>query len=145
MPLLDARPDLPVAFVQVVETALRATPRERYASAGEMERALAASLGRPVDPEPSQPRPWWRQRPLLWAAAASMALAVVGAIALWNLLLGPLEVEASLFRRSDGREERLSALARFTAEPGDVLRIETPGGGGYGAPDASDAPDETGG
>ena len=124
VPLLDARPDLPVAFVQVVETALRATPRERYASAGELERALAASLGRPVEPEPSPPRPWWRQRPLLWAAA-SMTLAVVGAIALWNLLLGPLEVEASLFRMSDGREERLLPGSRVAL--GDRLFLEIEG------------------
>jgi serine/threonine protein kinase len=53
IPLLDARPDLPTAFVQVVERALEAAPRDRYASAGEMERALAASLGRSVEPEPS--------------------------------------------------------------------------------------------
>jgi serine/threonine protein kinase len=125
VPLLDARPDLPVAFVQVVETALQATPRERYASAGEMERALAASLGRPVEPEPSPPRPWWRQRPLLWAAAASIALAVVGAITLWNLLLGPLEVEASLFRMSDGREERLLPGSRVAL--GDMLFLEIEG------------------
>jgi N-methylhydantoinase B/oxoprolinase/acetone carboxylase alpha subunit len=25
--------------------------------------------------------------------------------------------------------------ARFEVEPGDVLRIESPGGGGYGKPD----------
>jgi len=125
VPLLDARPDLPVAFVQVIETALRATPRERYASAGEKERALAASLGRSVEPEPSPPRPWWRQRPLLWTAAASMALAVVGAVALWNLLLGPLEVEASLYRLSDSGEELLLPGSRVAL--GDLLYLQIEG------------------
>jgi len=44
-PLRDARPDLPEAFVQVVTRALSRDPRGRYASAGEMEQALLASIG----------------------------------------------------------------------------------------------------
>lgn len=36
--------------------------------------------------------------------------------------------------RADGRIERLSGLFRITVEPGDVLVIATPGGGGYGPP-----------
>jgi 5-oxoprolinase (ATP-hydrolysing) len=32
----------------------------------------------------------------------------------------------------DGVETRMPARAAFTAGPGDVLRVETPGGGGYG-------------
>ena len=125
VPLLDARPDLPVAFVQVVETALGPTPRERYASAGEMERALSASLGRPVEVEPSPPRPWWRQRPLLLTVTASVTVSVVGAIALWGLLLAPLEVDASLYRLRDDREERLLAGSRVAL--GDSLFLEIEG------------------
>ena len=34
--------------------------------------------------------------------------------------------------RADGTVETLSALAQFSAAPGDVLMIESPGGGGYG-------------
>ena len=34
--------------------------------------------------------------------------------------------------RSDGRSEQLPAKARLQLAPGDRLRIETPGGGGYG-------------
>ncbi len=34
--------------------------------------------------------------------------------------------------RADGREETLPAKTRLTLQPGDRLRIETPGGGGYG-------------
>jgi 5-oxoprolinase (ATP-hydrolysing) len=34
--------------------------------------------------------------------------------------------------RADGTTEALPGLAQFTAGPGDVLSIETPGGGGYG-------------
>jgi 5-oxoprolinase (ATP-hydrolysing) len=35
--------------------------------------------------------------------------------------------------RADGSVEPLDATARIDMEPGDVLVIETPGGGGYGA------------
>ncbi len=35
---------------------------------------------------------------------------------------------------ADGREETLPAKTRLTLQPGDCLRIETPGGGGYGQP-----------
>jgi 5-oxoprolinase (ATP-hydrolysing) len=36
-------------------------------------------------------------------------------------------------RRVSGKIETLGATARFDVEPGDVLTIETPGGGGYGS------------
>jgi 5-oxoprolinase (ATP-hydrolysing) len=36
--------------------------------------------------------------------------------------------------RADGSEEQLGSSASVVAQPGDVLRIETPGGGGYGKP-----------
>src|SRR5439155_915127 len=34
----------------------------------------------------------------------------------------------------DGRARRIAAKTTFAAEPGDRLRIETPGGGGFGRP-----------
>jgi serine/threonine-protein kinase len=43
--LRDARPDLPESFVQIVERALSVKPEDRYASAGAMEAALAATNG----------------------------------------------------------------------------------------------------
>ena len=39
----------------------------------------------------------------------------------------------SLTRRN-GQTEVLSGRAHFSVEPGDVLTIETPGGGGWGTP-----------
>ncbi len=39
----------------------------------------------------------------------------------------------NLLRRADGREEPLGGRARVTLGPGDVVVVETPGGGGYGA------------
>jgi len=35
---------------------------------------------------------------------------------------------------SKGRRKKLGGKANLTLEPGDILRIETPGGGGYGKP-----------
>jgi 5-oxoprolinase (ATP-hydrolysing) len=40
-------------------------------------------------------------------------------------------------RRASGAIERLGGCAEVEMQPGDVLLIETPGGGGYGAPEAS--------
>jgi N-methylhydantoinase B/oxoprolinase/acetone carboxylase alpha subunit len=36
--------------------------------------------------------------------------------------------------RADGREEEVAGHATLTLAAGDRLRIETPGGGGYGEP-----------
>jgi hypothetical protein len=44
--LRDERPDLPEAFVRTVERALAFEPAARFATAGEMEAALTAALGR---------------------------------------------------------------------------------------------------
>ena len=44
VPLLDRRPDLPRAFIRVVEKALSLDPAQRFQSAGEMERGLAEFL-----------------------------------------------------------------------------------------------------
>ena len=65
IPLRDSRPDLPHAFVRVVERALSERPQDRYQSAGELEAALSATLV-------AVPTPWWRRI----AAAATLVLAV---------------------------------------------------------------------
>src|SRR4029079_9168541 len=44
--LRDIRPDLPAMFVEAVERALAADPRERFQSIGEFEAALPRFLGR---------------------------------------------------------------------------------------------------
>ena len=53
IPLRDRRPDLPAAFIQTVERAMAPHPEDRYLSAGEMERALVASLSRESRSEPA--------------------------------------------------------------------------------------------
>lgn len=40
----------------------------------------------------------------------------------------------NILRPTDGNERDLGAVAQVDVQAGDILRIETPGGGGYGAP-----------
>ncbi|MBX3412302.1 MAG: hydantoinase B/oxoprolinase family protein [Pirellulales bacterium] len=46
----------------------------------------------------------------------------------------PGKLGTNSLARGDGRVETLPGAAQFVAEPGDVLTIETPGGGGFGTP-----------
>lgn len=66
--LRDMKPDLPDAFVQVVERALHPEPERRYATAGEMEQALLET----VHPERKR-----SSASLAWAAAAVLVGAVI--------------------------------------------------------------------
>jgi N-methylhydantoinase B/oxoprolinase/acetone carboxylase alpha subunit len=45
--------------------------------------------------------------------------------------------------RADGSVEPVAAKARFELKAGDRLRIESPGGGGFGSPNAGDVPVES--
>ena len=40
----------------------------------------------------------------------------------------------NLLLKADGADEALPNRAQFLAQPGDILMIETPGGGGWGRP-----------
>ncbi len=91
IPLTDARPDLPVRFVEAVHRALRPDPRERFRSAGEMEEELLACLGRD-DPRTGEktvpiaepPKKRWRPstgaRAILGAALLVAAILVTGLV-----------------------------------------------------------------
>lgn len=68
--LRDVRPDLPDAFIQVVDRATAARPGERYASAGAFEAAIDRALRGVSDPV-APPFPWWRV-----AAAAALVIAL---------------------------------------------------------------------
>ncbi len=122
--LRDARPDLPTAFVQAVETALDVDPQRRFASAGAMERAMVAAIGSPASlREPSLvPHPLWK-RPWIWASG--VATAVLTAFLLAHLPGGTYSVEMSLFRQAGGADERLMDGARIGA--GDKLFVELMG------------------
>ena len=134
-PLRDARPDLPSDFVNVVERALEADPARRYATVGEMERALGG-VRDPIGATPRESkRPKWRL-PLL--AAASLAVLVVAYVG-WErykrehtaapppvITERPaLAANAVLYREHAGKSERLMPGARV--EPGDKLYLELTG------------------
>jgi tRNA A-37 threonylcarbamoyl transferase component Bud32 len=123
VPLRDVRPDLPQAFVQVVERALEHDPARRYATVGEMERALTAARGAPVVDDKLRPRrPWW-DHPLFRGAVVVGAALVLGT---WLANLPrSFHVETSLYRAGVGTEERL--LPGGKVAPGDDLFLEIKG------------------
>ena len=73
VPLRDVRPDLPDAFVRVVDQAVAERPEDRFQSAGELEAALAATMV-------PRPRPRWKEI----AVAAAMLLAAALGIAIYR-------------------------------------------------------------
>jgi eukaryotic-like serine/threonine-protein kinase len=90
--LRDVRPDLPTAFVRVIDRAIALNPEERYASAGELEADLVDAADdrtavRPTTVETigtrRQVRVWWSA-----AAAAVLVLGVLAAITVpWRAAL----------------------------------------------------------
>src|SRR5690606_39219848 len=50
---------------------------------------------------------------------------------------GPGAVGHNTLLRADGTSEDLGARAQIEVGPGDRVRVETPGGGGWGKPDDS--------
>lgn len=99
--LRDRRPDLPRAFVEAIERAIRREPEERYRSAGEMDLALAAA-------EPAVRSPLARtrmatarlrlRRPDWHRAVLLLPALLLVAVAFWLGTLGRFSVEAALFR-----------------------------------------------
>ena len=88
--LRDARPDLPEGLVHEIERAVDPDPARRFATAGQMEMALADV----AQPSARQGRTW----PLGWVAAALIAISVMG-----------LAIARTLW--SPGRVEHFSSLA----------------------------------
>ena len=126
-PLRDVRPDLPSSFVAVVERALAPDPGSRFASAGELERALLAVS----QPGPSHRngndlrRRSWRPSRLGLLAALFGASAVIAVVLF--LLPGVVgrttyTVEARLQRIGPGGVEPLLPGARVS--PGDRLVLD---------------------
>ena len=46
----------------------------------------------------------------------------------------PGKVGKTYIQRSDGRTENLGSYGQREVQPGDAIIVETPGGGGFGAP-----------
>ena len=81
--LRDLRPDLPEALVQAIERAIDADPARRFATAGEMEQALASALQRvPVSVESK--RGATRSYGMGFAVGALALLAVVVGLIVWS-------------------------------------------------------------
>jgi serine/threonine-protein kinase len=83
--LRDLRPDLPSAFVTVVERSLSADPAARYRTAGEMETALREGGDRLQDAAPAaQHRPALMGRRMALAAALLALVATAVAAIVWS-------------------------------------------------------------
>lgn len=136
--LRDARPDLADEFVRAIEQAVAPDPRERYATAGELDAALASSAGR-------------RRRVLPWAAAGVVALMALAALALRGSIeypagwrangtvaavvtaagapatlvtqSGPYRIRASFYRRRGTRDELLRPGQRLGLNDTVALKV----------------------
>jgi serine/threonine protein kinase len=89
-PLRDVRPDLPDAFIRVIERATAQRPEDRYGSAGELEAALARVLSPPIAepipvpvPGPNPPSDW---RKLVLLAASIVLVVGVAAMTVPRIL-----------------------------------------------------------
>jgi tRNA A-37 threonylcarbamoyl transferase component Bud32 len=133
--LRDVRPDLPDAFVTVVDGALESDPEKRHEAASAMEAALAQGMA-PVDVVSSsstrdraaslQPV---RRRSIGWAqlAAAVLAIAAVAAIALATTSVG-----RQLLKPMNGTPSAGSARTPFAGLVPTARRLELRGRWGPG-------------
>jgi eukaryotic-like serine/threonine-protein kinase len=127
--LHDLRPDLPDAFIQVVERALDRDPSQRYQSAGALQQALTHALGvglpdamgeRVVRHADAERRPavagvsWvrgWRT----WALVLA-ALGIAAALTLWITKAGPARVGSPI------SSVVILPLANLSAGDGDLAK-----------------------
>lgn len=122
-PLSAARADLPKSFVELVEKALAANPRDRFQTAGEFAHALGA-LGRTKQLGSPTGRPSWRPA---FAFAGAATLAAMVFLTVFNLFQGPtpLTVDARFLRYGSFSTEELYDGARLDVGDALGLRIET--------------------
>ncbi len=132
--LRDVRPDLPAAFIAVVERAIASNPGDRFATAGEMELALSTASG--IATEISRPtpldadrgmiptRPSGTRRRWVFLSSAVVVLLLATAAFLWPgfLIATGYTVTATLHRVGQGIDEQLLPGARVA--PGDRLYLE---------------------
>jgi len=105
IPLRTARPDLPAPFVAVVERAMADAPGDRYADAGEMERALATTLGGSGSGAATRGSLTTRSgasspsrrglRPLYWDMAVALAAVAVAALVIAFLRINDMRRAAA--------------------------------------------------
>jgi len=131
--LRDERPDLPEDFVRVVDRALAWDPRDRFATPGLLEQALAATLGTGTAPDPSvvdNRLACATRRMAGWAAAGVGILVIVLLIVKAQVrqaaappAAATYTVEAALYRvGGTAQRERLQSGDRLAL--GDNLSLE---------------------
>jgi tetratricopeptide (TPR) repeat protein len=113
--LVDLRPDVPTALVDVVERALHPDPRERFRSAGEMASALSETLGRTEDGSASG----WLSRRGLLAATGTLLMCVAAGTVIMNLVQRYWIAEPAL---------RAIAVPQLSVEPGTAIDASLPPG-----------------
>jgi eukaryotic-like serine/threonine-protein kinase len=82
--VLDHRPDLPEAFVRVIETAIQADPAKRFPSAGAMSSALSEVLFEPGKQEVSETKPRGLTSASRYVAIALFLIAAAGGFAYFH-------------------------------------------------------------
>jgi hypothetical protein len=134
--LRDARPDLPDAFVRVVEQALADKPGDRFKSAGAFEAALAETLSWP---DRSRTTPAIGRREFTLAACAVALVLVFGGYRMLGeadppaaavpspastaaAAAGAYRIEAALYVERDGVDVRLQQGTPVA--PGDKLSLQ---------------------
>jgi serine/threonine-protein kinase len=142
--LRDRRSDLPEGFVAALERATASDPADRFATAGQMEQALATALGAASTPAPSAPagKKWLPVALGVLGGATAIALAAVlflrqpAALPIPQAPPPPIPaapaaasytVEAALYRMPRGgtARERLDTGAQLAL--GDALTLEFQG------------------
>jgi len=103
LPLLDARADLDPSFVAVVERAMARDEAERFATAGEVERALRGLSGGVGGLTPA---PRFSRRAGLAAGGVAAAGLIYAGFKTWVGAAG-LDVDARFFRIRDEKTEEL--------------------------------------
>ncbi len=120
--LRDIRPDLPERFIRILEKGLAAKEEKRFASAGEMGRALSDSLeweeGREKDEAPTGGSKKW----FPWAVTAAVILTGLFYWGIREKSGNVYDIDVSLFRAGGTAEERLYSGSHVA--PGDELFLE---------------------
>ena len=123
--LLDVRPDLSMAFAEVVGKALSIDPRQRYATPIEMCYALAATLTPvPIPLLPPPPPAWWRHA-LPWVGGAVMGILATVLVVAVVARQGSFRLDAKLYREATPGRERVTS--RLLVHKGDLLSLEIRG------------------
>jgi eukaryotic-like serine/threonine-protein kinase len=82
-PVLDVRPDLPPRLAGVIDRAIDLNPARRWASAGDMERALRGGTESEATPDVAIPDPRLRRRNI---ALITTAFVLAGAAVVWSVM-----------------------------------------------------------